>query len=270
MHLAWPDNLVTAVFCSSDTGYKESDFETTIDYVAEHALNEKEHTVLISRFKGYKPLTVIGKEMNITKERVRQIQTKMLAKLRAPIWNRYLLYGIEYCQHMDAEAIELKEKTDLQFKEIIKSEFPALIGKQNTDACLALFHQFGSLDIGSLGLSTRGYTVLARNRYNGKKLTTVDAVCALSREELQGLAFCGDKTANSIEAALNAHGFELTEKESAIKTCKKERLYAILRNAIMVYVDELEAQGTSEAETHSELLREFDMTEAEYMEIIKR
>lgn len=47
-----------------------------------------------------------------------------------------------------------------------------------------------------------------------------------------------------------------------------ERLRAIIKNAIFVYRDELEAQKCSAETAHSELLREFCMTEEEYATIM--
>jgi len=47
-------------------------------------LNEKEQLVIIRRFKHEEPLEDVGKRLNMTRERVRQIEAKALRKLRQP------------------------------------------------------------------------------------------------------------------------------------------------------------------------------------------
>ncbi len=63
------------------------DFEERLrDWIAKSDLTEREKFVLIKRLFGEKSLQEVGKEMNITRERVRQIEAKTYRKLRHPMY----------------------------------------------------------------------------------------------------------------------------------------------------------------------------------------
>ena len=66
----------------------------TLLHIAED-LDEREYTVIMCRYgiDGTKPMTLeaIGKEMGVTRERIRQIESKALAKLRHPIHSKLLV-----------------------------------------------------------------------------------------------------------------------------------------------------------------------------------
>lgn len=62
--------------------------------IAIKSLTPREQQVILSRYKDRKTLTEIGKEQNVSKERIRQIQTKSLRHLRHPTRRIFLTDGV--------------------------------------------------------------------------------------------------------------------------------------------------------------------------------
>lgn len=82
--LCWPNNLLVAL--TGDWGYFSwavltTDQEKKIDDVV-NALNEGERNVVLLNFKKHRNYSEIGKELNTTRECVRQLKANALRRLR--------------------------------------------------------------------------------------------------------------------------------------------------------------------------------------------
>lgn len=92
----WPYSLLDNVVFENDEG---DIFEGTPDQIdglqyALSTLYERENKVLLMRYRDGKTLDDAASACNVTRERVRQIESKALRKLRHPQRLRYILNGL--------------------------------------------------------------------------------------------------------------------------------------------------------------------------------
>lgn len=99
----YPENLLLAVFDTKEYDMfdkrqvrffpTDDDVVKGIEYVLS-TLTEREQKVIKFRYEDNLKLEDAGKALGVTRERVRQIEVKVLRKMRHPKYAGYLLYGI--------------------------------------------------------------------------------------------------------------------------------------------------------------------------------
>jgi len=98
----YPDNLMEAIIERHqypkahplDMDRKPPDFEGSLRYVLA-SLTPREQLAIYLRFEGYAKLSEVGRQLDVSAERARQILTKALAKLAHPSIYNKLRLGIE-------------------------------------------------------------------------------------------------------------------------------------------------------------------------------
>lgn len=88
----YPYNLLDDIFGETFDHVLSEDEANGLNYCL-RTLNEKEQTVIGLRYEKEMTLRQAGKELNVTLERIRQIQAKALRKLKSPVRLNYILYG---------------------------------------------------------------------------------------------------------------------------------------------------------------------------------
>ena len=78
----YPQNLLDAIACEWEEQLPD-DFSQTLAYVLA-GLTEREQAVIEMRFKQCMTYEQTGREFNVTRERIRQIEAKAIRKLRHP------------------------------------------------------------------------------------------------------------------------------------------------------------------------------------------
>lgn len=196
----YPDNIIELLFgdnhlvdiASIEKHFDEVFQEMLLDF------SEREQFVAKNRIiEGY-TLDGVAEQMGVTKERVRQIESKLLRKLKMPSRLYKLRYGKEVGELQDdieklkAELIAIKTKL---IQDITN---PSSIELTKEDLQLA--------KIESLDLTVRAYNVLAR-----QGIRTIDDLLKLTVEDLFRLRNCGRRTVKEIQEKLAEHGYKLKE-----------------------------------------------------------
>lgn len=108
----YPYNLLDDIFCKTFDHVLSEDEENGLNYCI-RTLSEREQTVIGLRYEKEMTLQQTGKELNVTSERIRQIQAKALRKLKNPIRTNYILYGEQgniKKKELDARELELNSR----------------------------------------------------------------------------------------------------------------------------------------------------------------
>ena len=118
--VGYPFNLIDAIYCDEIVWVDDEDHMAGLEH-ALLTLSDREQKVLEERFQDFKTLEEVGRDFNVTRERIRQMEAKALRKLRHPSRRNFILHG--YIG--GAELKELKareEQLDEREKEIEKRE----------------------------------------------------------------------------------------------------------------------------------------------------
>ena len=103
---AYPFNLLNAVEGSDWTEDIPYDIESTLQYIFHH-LSERERIIIEGRFQQCQSYRDLGQQLNITCERVHQIENKVLKKLQAEPFISLLKFGVIGCvQHCQLTKIQ--------------------------------------------------------------------------------------------------------------------------------------------------------------------
>jgi hypothetical protein len=181
-------------------------------------LTSREQTVLLARFKEKRTLEEIGKEFDITRERVRQIERKAICKLNKvrkifyTDFDEYLAFEKEHIsktEQLKQTIVELDKlidkanylihNDDTTIREI--KEFLDLTYEQRQEVLLKLS------GIEDLDLSIRSYNCLRR-----AGIETIEELTRKTIEELMKIRNLGRKSLKEIRKKLEELGIELREE----------------------------------------------------------
>lgn len=199
MRLAdYPANLMREICPECEQAEsRPKDFCQTLAYVLA-GLPERERDVIRARFKDGDTLRAYGKKIGVSGDRVRQIEAKALAKLKAPTANSYLRFGVEACiktayntAYYEAGAAAIaKMKAEIQKHndEVMKEPKQA--------------HAI-TMPIETLELSVRAYHCMTR-----RGLKTVYDILQLTGEDFRRTRNLGVNTSAEIIRKLEKNGYE--------------------------------------------------------------
>lgn len=181
-------------------------FENTI-------FTKREQFIFWHRFKDYETLEDVSKALGITRERVRQIETKVLKKLKR--FSNYLELG-EY-----GNKLELAKKEYKDYVENLKQKWTYESAKQFIEQYESENKPYknvgNNLEIDDLDLSIRSWNCLKR-----AGVYEIWQLLQISEEDLNRIGNMGKKSVNEIKTQLAKHDLELPEQS----VCKiKERGY---------------------------------------------
>lgn len=202
----YPQNLLDAIAYEWEEELP-ADFPQTLAYVLA-GLTGREQAVIEMRFKQCMTYEQVGREFNVTRERIRQIEAKALRKLRHP--SRFYLIkrgvrgwvaDVREAGRQEAMGEELKLVKDavMQIANALKIDL-------NATSKIAADNP-ADIAIEGLYLSVRSYNVLKRAGYN-----TLEDVSKLSFDELLQLRNMGRKSAMEILKVLGERGLKLREE----------------------------------------------------------
>lgn len=213
----WPRNLIFAI-----DGYLPEEIitdetletlEPRIDYVLRFLLTESEKIVIYKRFKHHESLFTVGEEMDLTRERVRQIECKALRKLRNPSRRCKIFIGVNF----DDKINELRDKVEDKEKEL--AEKVALL-RSKIDKINAVLQEVGfkikvdspedHASVELLNLSKRSFNCLKRHGTN-----TIKELTLMTKKELSNVRNLGNKGVEEIIDKLEKLGYSLKTDEDS-------------------------------------------------------
>lgn len=166
-------------------------------------LTEREETVIRLRFKDELTLENVGKQICLTRERVRQIEAKALRKMRQPDRQRMMLaVPLAEVNEIKNKYTALKEQHDLLVK-----AFELISGKATTPESvekIANAAVWMQSNIENLDFSVRTYNCLRRA---GKD--TLKDLVEMTEEELRSVRNLGRKSVDEVVYTLEQHGLTL-------------------------------------------------------------
>jgi len=194
-----------------------SDLKETFPIVLS-TLAEREQMVIKEKYYEDKTFEEIAKPYHVTRERIRQIESKALRKLRHPSRKNILLNG-KAVYDAEMELRELHSQNELRIIELKKEE-----EKRIREELIKMRSEGGfenspyadhpspsdlmDVDICELELSVRSYNVLRRAGIN-----TIGEITNLSYADLSRLRNMGRKSADEIATKLKELGLELRRSE---------------------------------------------------------
>lgn len=95
MEAGWPNNLIDSVWGETLPIYVTRDICAGVEKAIESLNNEREQQCIYMYFKDGMTLRQIANEYSLTVERIRQIVSKALRKLRHPARSQFIRYGAD-------------------------------------------------------------------------------------------------------------------------------------------------------------------------------
>ena len=182
-----------------------SEIENRLEWLFKNAcFTDREQFIFYKRFKEYLTLEDVGKLMDITRERVRQIEAKMLRKMKR--FARYLELG-EY-----ADKVKLVKKEYEEYVEKMKplwtyeSALAYIKEYENSHEEIKVLPKT-NIELEDLDLSVRSWNCL--RRCGVRKVEELLQIC---EEDLMRIRNMGKKSLKEIKDKLAKIGLELPEE----------------------------------------------------------
>lgn len=220
--MSWQDRFLMRL--TGEECYAPEDFDQAYEACVSKACTDQEREVLRMLMQEDMTLREIGEQIGKSQERVRQIESHVMRKLRHPLYRLPLMYGQEYLEIMEgihtaqAEYDKARLAKIQEDNERRKAATRKLRGRQAqiNDEIKALADEnrlpvpIADVLISDIGLSVRAQNALDRHRVRDKKghvtwlppIRTLGDLCKLSRDELKNIDNLGVKTVKEIEDAL--------------------------------------------------------------------
>lgn len=196
--VGWPYNLLREVFGSWDSVVDEKQMGGLV--YALSMLEVRWKNIVISYYKDGKTYEQIGKEIGITRERVRQLIVKSIRKMKNPVLSSYIMYGTENAEKKHELGME-KLRLDEKERMLKRREAELEERKKKMDMDMDKIAS-GDADIAVLGLSVRANNALHRGYRDGGALKPVDTISKLidcaSSGKLFSVRNIGNKTVREI------------------------------------------------------------------------
>lgn len=191
-----------------------SDINGTLMYVLEETLTECEREVLKLRYIHKLTYSDAGNKLDVTKERIRQIEAKAFRKLRHPSRKNLLITGIKRgieearILDTDQELMKRLDKIRTAVEEIARASTSDPVG-----FCERLGEEKDKLrplilkkPIEELELSERSYNCLKRIG-----IETVEDITKMSLAQLASVRNLGKRSVNEVIGKLEKYGLKLRE-----------------------------------------------------------
>lgn len=221
--MCWQDRFLTRL--TGEERYAPKDFDQIYEVCVAKACTEQEQEVLRLRMQEELTLREISRRIGKSQERVRQIESQAMRKLRHPSRRLPLMYGKDYLERMETVTTAQAEydKARLARMHKVREERKAAVLKlqKKQEHLQEEINAMGSIDdsqvsdiineipISEMGLSVRARNALSRHRVQEKAniscldpIETVGQLSRLSHKELCSIRNIGVNTVKEIEEAL--------------------------------------------------------------------
>lgn len=188
------ERLYKDIFGYSDTEWINgnftlpSDAEKTLNYIILQ-LKDQEQTAIKLYYFDEMTLEEAGKELNVTRDRVRQIIAKALRKLRNPTRSNILRDGLEKRENMIAAKARIEKETTEKYLREYKEKLESEQKEKQQNPTIWLEEKIEELD-----LSIRSYNCLRR-----AGIYTIKEIFVKTNEELRCIRNLGRKSVDEIK-----------------------------------------------------------------------
>ena len=222
-HLEYPETLLVQLDITPEAfgNYYDEiipNFNENIKRILDKEMfSDRERYCLMAYYKDARNLEDIGKSLGVTRERIRQIETKAIRKLKHPTNRDMLLQGKD-----KFELISINEKEEIikEFKEKIGYDLIVEwignheITEELLDVCHSVINTYNNgakgqeeATIEDLDLSVRSYNCLKR-----WGIHTLKDLTSMTRDDMMKVRNLGRRSLKEIESKLKEIG--LTFKEN--------------------------------------------------------
>lgn len=225
----YPENLLYDIFGNMDIDsineQMPPDVDTALEYVLGR-LSEKERTAVYLTYKEGETFTGAAKEMGVTPERVRQLCSRSLKKLRHPALRKYLANGYETQKMLDDLDKERRQVINQeQRKALLEKHLQPELSQYLCSHDRMLLRSFGLADQSEINLYQSdarpapirvvdvGFSPRVLNKLFRADIHTMDELSCWSRERLLQIKSLGRTTLMEIEKKLAEYGLSLAPDE---------------------------------------------------------
>lgn len=203
----YPENLFRAVFCQTVDHEITEDQRKGLDHVLKD-LRFYEQEVIRLRFEEEKTLKEVGEVLNLSSERIRQIEAKALRRLRNPIRSRYLIQGYESASGELRDAIKAQRQQEIdevnkEIDDILKKKreyIEIIINCKDPNTALEISDNITLID--DLELSVRAYKCLRR-----AGIYTIADLLKMNPDDIRKIRNLGRRSFEEICERLTENGF---------------------------------------------------------------
>lgn len=203
----YPFNLAFRIF---DDEYKARDISVNGLFRTLASLGEREQEVLRMRFDERLTLEQCGKRLDITRERIRQVEAKAIRKLRHP--SRVREFSSVPMTAL-AEKQADYDRLAIEYDRLAKA-FELVAGKEasrDTVETMAKAVDAYNIPVDALGLSVRTYNALRRV---GKD--TLGDIAEMTESQLYKVRNLGAKSRKEVRDVLESYGLTLKYARSEV------------------------------------------------------
>ena len=223
-HLEYPETLLVQLNITPEAFgnyYNEivPNFNENIKRILDKEMfSDRERYCLMAYYKDVRDLEDIGKSLDVTRERIRQIIGKAIRKLKHPTNRDMLLQGKD-----KFELISINEKEEIikEFKEKISYDLIVEwignheITEELLNVCHSVINTYnngpkgqGEATIEDLDLSVRSYNCLKR-----WGIHTLKDLTSMTRDDMMKVRNLGKRSLKEIESKLKEIGLTFKENE---------------------------------------------------------
>lgn len=195
----WPYNLVDTIIGKPIDWILNEDHLAALDQ-AMNVLSERERKAILLYYQHGKSLEDLGREFNVTRERIRQVILRGIKKMRHPSLISALRTGLDVARDTEAARARLLElETQIDSLEQKLADHKAAVNEMSA-ICATVPNALARPDtsVFDLGLSVRSTNCLWRGGYD----TLGKVIDAAEAGQLKGVRNLGMKSLEEILAAL--------------------------------------------------------------------
>lgn len=198
---AYPINLICTIKNTEDKIGMPDHIDERMNRLLAR-LSERDKYVVKLRYEQYLPYSKIGKILGVTLERVRQIDKKILKKLRHPSRIKYLTWEMKdiIAAEKNKPTSKPKQHYHILFS-IPECKNPRfLYFNSPLRKYMSISNDMADLTIDYLGLSVRAYNIMRRNN-----VATINDLLNFSIENLMQIKHAGSRIQNEILSKISQY-----------------------------------------------------------------
>lgn len=216
-NFVWPENLLYNINISLIEPISQNVLDG-LDYVLNSTLTERERDVILLRYKEEKTLSQIAAKYGVGNERIRQIESYALQKIKHPTRVNMILMGKAFVDSQNGllADIEIARREQLKLldmivhnNEVLKRVLNGSEDQNDLSVARGLIKddEFLNRKISDLDFSVRAYNCLKRGGFR-----TLKDFVGITEDDLMHVRNLGKRTLEEIIDVLEGYGINVERK----------------------------------------------------------